>query len=411
MDIVTRVRLILLILASLILIITILYCAIKGKKTPTLRSFILFLILFEVWFLGQTLRIFSPSKQVEWIFVRFEYLGICFIGLVWLIFCLRYTENRWMKKPMLPIALGLIPTASYAAILTNDWHHLFFKATDQAFDTFGSLFYLHTIESYLYITLGAFVLIQYSFYQYEYKRKQIFLLVLAAVLPLTVNVLIVSNVLKIEFDTTPFCLMVSLALYFIATFKYKLLDLVPIARRKIVDTMNEAICVIDRFNKIIDFNHAFTAAFPELALLIEPNFDDLSKVLLERTGMDFKIQQFITGILENPGRALNVEFKVITPRESWLALKMQPIFNQKELLGKIMIMSDISEYQHLVEELHRKNNELITVNQQLREYAATIEELAVVKERNRFARDIHDTLGQTMTLLITLIQFGCVRVP
>jgi len=49
------------------------------------------------------------------------------------------------------------------------------------------------------------------------------------------------------------------------------------------------------------------------------------------------------------------------------------------------------------------------MNQQLQEYAATAEELAIVKERNRFARDVHDTLGQTMTLLITLLQVSLVN--
>lgn len=32
--------------------------------------------------------------------------------------------------------------------------------------------------------------------------------------------------------------------------------------------------------------------------------------------------------------------------------------------------------------------------------------LAIIKERNRFARDVHDTLGQTMTLLVTLLSLA-----
>jgi signal transduction histidine kinase len=43
--------------------------------------------------------------------------------------------------------------------------------------------------------------------------------------------------------------------------------------------------------------------------------------------------------------------------------------------------------------------ELVAVNQKLREYAAQIEELAVVQERNRLAREIHDGLGHYLTAI------------
>ncbi len=50
------------------------------------------------------------------------------------------------------------------------------------------------------------------------------------------------------------------------------------------------------------------------------------------------------------------------------------------------------------------NQELKTANIKLTEYASTIEEIAVLKERNRLARDVHDTLGQTLSILLTLLQ-------
>lgn len=55
-------------------------------------------------------------------------------------------------------------------------------------------------------------------------------------------------------------------------------------------------------------------------------------------------------------------------------------------------------------ELDDKNRELISANESIKEHAKTIEELAISRERNRMARDVHDTLGQTLGLLITLLQ-------
>jgi signal transduction histidine kinase len=56
------------------------------------------------------------------------------------------------------------------------------------------------------------------------------------------------------------------------------------------------------------------------------------------------------------------------------------------------------------EEINRKNIELAGAVAQLKENTRMVEELAVSRERNRFALDAHDHLGHTLTLLIKLIE-------
>jgi signal transduction histidine kinase len=53
----------------------------------------------------------------------------------------------------------------------------------------------------------------------------------------------------------------------------------------------------------------------------------------------------------------------------------------------------------LLAELTTSNAALATAHAQLQQYAGEIEELAVTRERNRMARDIHDTLGHYLTIL------------
>jgi len=50
--------------------------------------------------------------------------------------------------------------------------------------------------------------------------------------------------------------------------------------------------------------------------------------------------------------------------------------------------------------------ELESANEKLKEYASTVEEISVLKERNRLARDVHDTLGKTLCTLIALLQLS-----
>jgi signal transduction histidine kinase len=49
--------------------------------------------------------------------------------------------------------------------------------------------------------------------------------------------------------------------------------------------------------------------------------------------------------------------------------------------------------------LENSNARLAEVHTRLREYSTQVEELSVMRERNRIAREIHDTLGHSLTLL------------
>lgn len=51
------------------------------------------------------------------------------------------------------------------------------------------------------------------------------------------------------------------------------------------------------------------------------------------------------------------------------------------------------------QEGERLSAELAAANQKLRAYAAQVEELATIQERNRLAREIHDTLGHYLTVI------------
>jgi signal transduction histidine kinase len=62
------------------------------------------------------------------------------------------------------------------------------------------------------------------------------------------------------------------------------------------------------------------------------------------------------------------------------------------------------DMQRLLATLADSKTELETAHLQLQEYATQVEELAVTRERNRIAREIHDTLGHSLTLLAVQLE-------
>ncbi len=80
-----------------------------------------------------------------------------------------------------------------------------------------------------------------------------------------------------------------------------------------------------------------------------------------------------------------------------------PIFLAGQVFIMVFTQSSVNEGRAR-KEVERLVEELQAANQRLREYAVQAEELAVTKERNRLAREIHDGLGHFLTTIHMEIQ-------
>ncbi|GFZ33456.1 two-component sensor histidine kinase [Clostridium zeae] len=65
------------------------------------------------------------------------------------------------------------------------------------------------------------------------------------------------------------------------------------------------------------------------------------------------------------------------------------------------------EAQDLYDKLREKDEELKKVNMELEAYANTIEEITLLRERNRVSREIHDNVGHALSTII--IQLGAIE--
>jgi PAS domain S-box-containing protein len=377
------------------------YALWRGRKRSTLRFFLQTQYLILLWSAGALVWLLSGSEHY-WFIAKFRFIAICYLGLPWLLLCLRYVESPLLTRRNIVI-LMILPTLSYGAVLTNDRHHLFFTGGVSNFDQLGILFQVHAIGSYLYILAGAAVLASYGIKQYKHLRKQAFLLFAAGVIPAGLNFPFLYRVIPFEgFDLTVLGYNFSSILLVIGIFRHKLLNIVPIALRKIVDQMGEAIVVLDNANRIIEFNYAFVEIFPETATA---KIGDNVQVLIEgmrQRGFEFK--RATLDSLRIGAETGSVEELCLKKTGQCFNVKIRPIRSGQNILGRVISFNDISAYKSLLDELNRTNSELMVLNRQLKEYAATAGELAVMKERNRLARDIHDTLGQTMTVVVLLLQ-------
>jgi PAS domain S-box-containing protein len=77
----------------------------------------------------------------------------------------------------------------------------------------------------------------------------------ATTLPVLLNAIHIFDIFgEIPFDTTPIGFILSGTLYAIAIVRYRLVDIVPIARDRVLDTVSDAVFVIDTHDRLIDIN-------------------------------------------------------------------------------------------------------------------------------------------------------------
>jgi signal transduction histidine kinase len=382
------------------------YAWLNGRGCMVARWYIRVHFLLLIWVGAYLIRIFLNFCQPKWLVVMGECGAICFVGFCWLQLCLNYVKSPWLKRRNLFGLLMIPPLLTYLIILTNKWHHWYFTVDGGNFNQFGAFFYVAAVIAYLYCTVGNILILIFAFKQQSCFWRQALGIVIAGVIPIVANCLFVTNTFGwADFDLTPLSFNVSSLIILVVILKYRLFDLVPIALRKIVDQMEAIVIVVDNNDRIIEYNQALMAILPNLAGI--KTGDPLQKIfdlirLPYQSGMIIQDSPDVSG-------APTMREIYLEAVDRWFSLHIQPLYANRVILGRIISLNEITEYKRLTGELQRKNTELTLLNRQLQAQAAVAEELATVKERQRVVQDIHDTLGQTMTLLVTALQLGKVK--
>jgi signal transduction histidine kinase len=401
------------------------YLLLRGKRNALLYSFAFIQFITVFWMLRAVFAVLAGSyitdpEQLNAVFGILSWkLGIFnggFLALAWLIFCLNY--SGW-KPANYKIATGLV--ASPIAILflialTNDWHRLFMRNM-----LAGPFFWVHAVIAYSYSVAGFFLLIKYAVNHKGHERKRTILLFLAFLLPFAVSL---TNDIRMQvfmlrplgaFDVNSVSFSIGTMLVAFIIYKYRFLNIYTVALRMIVNNQAQAVIIVDGSNNVVGINDSFDRTFLS-GWKLKPE-DNISAFTgyLEGNSDEGGAGCGLTAAIKSRCDNWNGELKMTRPEVKYFSVVITPISKGRKNYGRIIAFNDITPIRTMMEELELKNkaltdlnNELIDKNRQLHDYARTVSELAAARERNRITRDMHDTLGQTMTVLVT--QLNALRI-
>lgn len=236
----------------------------KVQKSQLRTDFFCILCCLAIIFVGLILQILLSNRlSIDPIyFDYFVYIGTCFlpVAVFFMGFIFTKTKIQFQKWYLL---LFVIPITSLLLLWTNNFHHLFYVvySINVADATFGSYFPIHNYYTLTLDFIGIFLLIIYSIKNSGIFSKQAISFIIAAILPISVNILAYLNILPVTIYLTPIFFTFAIVICGFAIFKFKFLSITPIALQRIVDRISDSYIVLNEDNVITDFNQTFIDTF------------------------------------------------------------------------------------------------------------------------------------------------------
>ncbi|MXV61909.1 PAS domain S-box protein [Natronorubrum sp. JWXQ-INN-674] len=186
------------------------------------------------------------TGRTEWL--RPGRLGAIYLGTcLWIVVIWTDPIHNWMHQPM-EYTEVLLPVVEYQK--TGYWLYVFWNWSLSAGGIF--LFFLEYVDA-----RGSGV-----------YHRQSRLVVLAPLIPGAANVLAFFEVTSVNYSVWGFGatgILIAIALY-----RYRWLDLVPIARDRVIDEMRDGYLVIDDDRRVVDYNAAARSIVDEDVVVGEP---------------------------------------------------------------------------------------------------------------------------------------------
>ncbi|MCU0617232.1 MAG: PAS domain-containing protein, partial [Gemmatimonadaceae bacterium] len=141
---------------------------------------------------------------------------------------------------------------------------------------FGPIYWVFTATNYALVLSALVLLLRGRRTASALTRVQSLPLAIALIAPVITNVALISGIAPRAYDPMPFGVAVTALLLWWGAWRGRLLELVPLARGRLVDSLTDGILILDLEGRILDAN-------PRLRALLDRSADSLVGQTLDAT--------------------------------------------------------------------------------------------------------------------------------
>jgi len=331
-----------------------------------------------IWSWANALEMSGADLPTKLFWANVQYFAYAFSSVTLVIMVSFFTNNeKWINRRNI-LLLCIIPLITNLLVWSNEFHGLIRQNVhlDQGgtfpviAKNYGPWFWAHIVYSYSLNITAIFLLIKTLRHKSPLYRGQSLTILTGTVLIVVPNILYILGLSPVaRFDVTPVFMAVSGCIIAWGLFRYRLFDVAPVARAKVIDSMGGAVIVLDEKMRVSDLNPAAGKLLGlPTAQALGRQAEKVFRLFPEVLQWLQKKRETLSGFLEieKEGRHYQVNFS--------------SLFSERGLLiGQLLVIYNITEVKEIQQKL---------MDQQ--------RNLAVLTERERLGRELHDSLGQVL---------------
>jgi len=332
----------------------------KHGPTAILTTFLFVNVGLVLWTGFSALKLLQTDPGLKLTMYRLLYLGVGSLGPFTLLFALAYTDREQWLRPRVVAPLFVVP-AVYLVVLFTNPADLAIAGT-RTVETGGVVVLrvdvgpAHVLLSLLYnavLTLLAIGLVGYEAVRLgRLYLPQAVLMGVGIAAPYLFVLLSVAGVPPFDPDGVnliPTAAAVSSLALGVALFRYKLLDLPPIAYTTAMEQSPDGVLVIDPDGWIVHANERATALLDGRGAAIGESIGDvLPSVELTGSGTD------------------TLEMTADDETRRFLSARTQPLWRGDRTIGWVLVLRDVTELQRQKETIEKQREDLKLLNQIVR---------------------------------------------
>lgn len=196
---------------------------------------------------------------------KFQYIGLVSIPLAWLALALTFSgyERFLTRRNFGFLAVPFIFTLGL--VFTNEWHGLIWKTTEldtsghfpTFLPTYGIGFWIYVGYAYLLLMIGTILLLITAFRSWRVYRWQALAIFLGTSIPWYGNAMVILKIHLIpNLHPLPISFAIGGLILGFGIFRFRMLDLVPVAYDRIVNNLPDNVWVLDKQERILYVNQS-----------------------------------------------------------------------------------------------------------------------------------------------------------
>lgn len=351
---------------------------IKFQRAAAAKFFIVSMFVVTFWSIPNALEMCSTNLHTKLFWANMQYLAYCYSPVTLLALSMQFTGFDQCIKSKKVLWLALLPTIIIILAWTDQWHglirndiHLDYSGEFPVIaKRYGYMFYVHAAYSHILNLSAVILLVRAVFFKNSLYKKQAIPLLIGICFIMLPNLFYITGVSRLNYDITPIFFGPAGCIMLWAIFRYKMFDLVPLARAHVIEGMEAGFIVLDIQDRIMDLN-------PAILKLCGLSSDNILHKSIDE--IDISIPELVRACKNRS--ITQAEFSIREDQENrYYEILITPLKDNKSIfIGRMAVIYDITEKKRAQEDLLRQQWML-----------------AVSDERERMARDLHDNLGQVL---------------